>query len=183
MQTLLSHVSADVNLIICMWDDGGDNLSHLPVVVFVHRLFLSHVSADVNPFTCMWDDGGNRWEVHHCVIVRVEAVIQPYEALGWALSHAMVTGYQDIDATPEAGPLQLWHQQANVVVNLFAYKETQPSIKVCIEHNWSARSSVQIWLTFKCSEPTFYNEFPYLLHLYYRYSKKETSYHPDFLIQ
>ena len=76
--------------------------------------------AVVNLFTFMWDDGCNRCEVHQGVVVRVEAFVQLYEALGRALSHAVVTGNQDVNATPEAGPLQLRHQQANVIVHLIA---------------------------------------------------------------
>ncbi len=74
--------------------------------------------ADVNLATFMWDEGCDRREVHQCVVFGVEAVVQPYEALGRALSHAVVAGYQDVDATPEAGPVQLGNEQADVVVNL-----------------------------------------------------------------
>lgn len=55
----------------------------------------------------MRDDGGDRREVHQSIVVWVEAVIQPDEALGRQLGHAVVAGYQDVDATPEAGPDQL----------------------------------------------------------------------------
>lgn len=54
----------------------------------------------------------------------MEAVIQPDEALGRQLGHAVVAGYQDVDATPEAGPRQLCYQEADVVVNLVSGEET-----------------------------------------------------------
>lgn len=78
--------------------------------------------------TFIWDEGGDRREVHQRVVVGVEAAVQLYEALGRALNHAVVTGYQDIDAAPEAGPIELRNQQADVVVNLIARRETQSSI-------------------------------------------------------
>lgn len=90
------------------------------MVVFGCRLFCL-MSADVNLATFMWDEGCDRREVHQCVVFRVEAVVQAYEALGRALHHAVVAGYQEVDVTPEAGPLQLRNQQANVVVNLMEY--------------------------------------------------------------
>lgn len=98
----------------------------------------------MNLVTFIWDEGSNGGEVDQRVVVRVEAAVQPYEALGRALSHAVVTGYQDVGATPEAGFLQLGNQQANVVVNLIVYRETQRSITVSCKQIQSERSSVQI---------------------------------------
>lgn len=77
--------------------------------------------------TCTRDDGGDRCEVHQRVVVRVEAVIQPDEAFGRQLGHAVVAGYQDVDVAPEAGPRQLCYQEADIVVNLMSGEETPPS--------------------------------------------------------
>lgn len=78
------------------------------------NLTLNHVSQ----VTIFGDESGDRRQVHQSVVVRVEAVVQPYEAIGWALRHAVVAGHYEVDATPEAALLQLRHQQADVVVNL-----------------------------------------------------------------
>lgn len=51
------------------------------VSVFACRLFYL-TPADMNLVTCMWDEGGDRCEVHQCVVVRVEAVVEPNEAFG-----------------------------------------------------------------------------------------------------
>lgn len=37
----------------------------------------------------------------------METFVQPYQAVSRALSHAVVTGYDDVDVTPEAGLLQV----------------------------------------------------------------------------
>lgn len=65
------------------------------------------VSADANPFTCMRHDGGDGCQLDGGVVVGMEAVVELYEALGRALGHAMVAGDDDVDAVPQAGPLQL----------------------------------------------------------------------------
>lgn len=64
-------------------------------------------SADANLFTCVRHDGGDRRQLDGGVVVGVEAVVEPYEALGRALGHAVVAGDDDVDAAPQAGPLQL----------------------------------------------------------------------------
>lgn len=69
--------------------------------------------------TSEWHDGGNGRELHHGVAVGVEAAVEPDEALGRALGHAVVAGDDDVDAAPQACTLQLRHQQAHVVVHLF----------------------------------------------------------------
>lgn len=78
------------------------------------------IKADI---TFLWNKGCDWCEIHQGVIVRVEAVVQLYQACLWALSHAMVTGHQDVDVTPKISPLQLWNQQPNVVVDLIAWKQ------------------------------------------------------------
>lgn len=55
----------------------------------------------------MWHDGGHRCELDAHVAVRTDTVVQPYHAVRRALGHAVVTGYYDVDVTPEAGLLQL----------------------------------------------------------------------------
>lgn len=39
----------------------------------------------------------------------------------------MVAGYQDVDPTPQAGPLQLRNQQGDVVIDLVDREQTDPS--------------------------------------------------------
>lgn len=51
------------------------------MLVFVCRLFYLML-ADMNAVTFLWDEGRDRREVHQCVVVGVEAVVQPDEALG-----------------------------------------------------------------------------------------------------
>lgn len=46
-------------------------------------------------------------EVHHGVAVGVEAAVEPDEALGRTLGHAVVAGDDDVDAAPQARALQL----------------------------------------------------------------------------
>lgn len=58
-------------------------------------------------FTSERDEGRDGGEVHQRVVVGVEAVVQPDEALGRALGHAVVAGHQEVDAAPEAGADQL----------------------------------------------------------------------------
>lgn len=87
------------------------------------------VSAEANPFTCVRHDGGDGRQLDSGVVVGVEAVVEPYEALGRALGHAVVAGDDDVDAAPEAGPLQLWHQQADVVVNLTERRRIKMTIR------------------------------------------------------
>ena len=81
----------------------------------------------------MWHDGGHRCELDAHVAVRTDTVVQPYHAVRRALGHAVVTGYYDVDVTPEAGLLQLWNHQANVVVHLIAHREPQPSTTAATE--------------------------------------------------
>lgn len=57
--------------------------------------------------TSIWNEGCHRCEVHQCVVVGVEAVVQTDEAVVGALSHAVVAGYYEVHASPEAGSLQL----------------------------------------------------------------------------
>lgn len=57
--------------------------------------------------TSVWNEGRHRCEVHQCVVVGVEAVVQSDEALVGALSHAVVAGYDEVNMSPEAGSLQL----------------------------------------------------------------------------
>lgn len=111
--------------------------------------------------TFLWDEGCDRWEIHQCVVVGVEAVVQPDKALSRALSHAVVTGYQDVNATPEAGPVQLRHQQADVVINLITCNQTRPSITVSIKQMCRVIKSWQTYSTF-------------LLHIYqYKHAREQ----------
>lgn len=60
---------------------------------------------ELSTVTLIWEERRHRCEVHQCVVVFREALVQPYEAIGWALGHPVVARYHHVDATPEAGPI------------------------------------------------------------------------------
>ena len=103
--------------------------------VDLHRntRFCEHVtrsrgsSADGYLVTFVWVDGCDGRVVHQRVVVRVDAVVQTDDSLGRQLSHPVVAGYDEVDATPEAVVLQVGHQEADVVVNLSSQSLSQRS--------------------------------------------------------
>lgn len=109
--------------------------------------------------TCKRDNGRNRWKFQRCVIVGVEAVVQPYDAIARALRHAVIAGYHHIDATPEADPFQLRHQQAHIVVDLRGRMNHSTDNDVTAEQNphstlWLANSQLSARRQFSLPKQT-----------------------------